>query len=397
MKKCTRSSIPTAPVYTLPRRRFLQAAALTAITPIGWTKPAQVPRTPTSIQICNRYDYKKVRETLGGMFDEVGGVRRLVKNKFVTVKVNLVNSPANVWSGVPYWLTTVAHPDVAKAAGSLLVEYGAKKVTFCDQLPFNEGHYPDFANYQYDIDDFNKAMDGKCEFENTRNKGRHGSYDLVKVPYGGLLTSAWEVNQSYTKTDIIVSLTKMKSHISGGVTLGMKNMFGIPPSSMYGADGLKEPNENATGYRSQTMHNCTDQPTTSVKTFNGKSIEGDHGYNVPQFIVDLNATFPVELTVVDGISAISNAEGTWGGSMVEVCRPNLLIVGRNPVCTDAVGAAVMGFDPDAADRTPPFSNGINCLKLGREMGLGENRLSMLDIVGVPIETARYNYQPTYQR
>ena len=118
---------------------------------------------------------------------------------------------------------------------------------------------------------------------------------------------------------------------------------------------------------------------------------------MPQFIVDLNAAFPVELTIIDGISTISNAEGTWNGSLVEVCRPNLLIVGRNPVCTDSVGAAVMGFDPDAADRTPPFANGINCLKLARNMGLGENRLSMLDVVGVPIETACYNFQPTYQR
>ena len=397
MKNYKHISIPTAPTFTLPRRRFLQTAALAAVSVPGWSKPAQVPRTPTAIQICNRYDYTKIRDLLNSMFDEVGGVRSLVKNQFVTIKVNLVNSPANVWSGVPYWMTTVVHPIVAKAAGSLLVEYGAKRVTFCDQLPFDEAHDADFAKYDYNISEFNQVMDGKAVFENTRNKGRHGAYDLAKVPYGGLLATAWEVNQSYTKTDVIVSMTKMKSHISGGVTLGMKNMFGVPPSSMYGEDGLDGPNENATGYRGQTMHGCTKKPSTSVETFNGKTIEDDHGFNVPQFIVDLNAAFPVELTIIDGISTISNAEGTWNGSLVEVCRPNLLIVGRNPVCTDSVGAAVMGFDPDAADRTPPFANGINCLKLARNMGLGENRLSMLDVVGVPIETACYNFQPTYQR
>ncbi len=388
---------PIAPMFTLPRRRFLQTAALAAVTPAGWASPKQAPRTPTAIQICNRYDYKKIRSLLGGMFDNVGGVRKLVKNQFVTIKVNLVNSPANVWSGVPYWMTTVVHPVVAKAVGSLLVEYGAKRATFCDQLPFDEGHNADFANYNYDIDEFNQVMGGKAVFENTRNKGRHGQYSLTKVPNGGLLASAWEVNQSYTKTDVLVSLTKLKSHISGGVTLGMKNLFGVPPSSMYGEDGLDEPNESATGYRGQTMHNCTKKPSTSVETFTGKTIEGDHGFNVPQFIVDLNAAFPIDLTIIDGVSTISNAEGAWTGSLVEVCRPNLLIAGRNAVCTDAVAASVMGFDPDAADRTPPFANGTNSLKLAREIGLGENRISMLDVVGLPIESARYNFQPTYQR
>ena len=44
----------------------------------------------------------------------------------------------------------------------------------------------------------------------------------------------------------------------------------------------------------------------------------------------------------------------WGAvDLHRRCREDdtgLLIAGRNPVCTDAVATAVMGFDPDAPDR-----------------------------------------------
>ncbi len=177
----------------------------------------------------------------------------------------------------------------------------------------------------------------------------------------------------------------------------MKNLFGIPPSSLYGNDLGDEPNEMAVDYRGDFMHSCQRKPLTSVETFTGKSVLDDHGFNVPRFIVDLNAAFPVALTVIDGISAIQTAEGWWNGSMVSVTRPGLLIAGLNPVCTDAVAAAVMGFNPDAPDRTHPFANGTNYLAMARRKGMGENRLDQLEIGGIGLEKARFEYQPTYQR
>ena len=97
------------------------------------------------------------------------------------------------------------------------------------------------------------------------------------------------------------------------------------------------------------------------------------------------------------ISTIQTAEGWWLGSMVSVTRPGLLIAGRNAVCTDAVAAAVMGFNPDAPDRTHPFVNGTNYLALARRRGLGENRLEKLEVAGVDIASARFEFQPTYHR
>ncbi|MFB3786247.1 MAG: DUF362 domain-containing protein [bacterium] len=397
---------PVCPGYGWSRREFLKsmvasAAALPAVSPIlaapRQSPPVPAPRALTSIGLCKRYDYAEVRRALSVMLDELGDVRSLVKNQFLTVKLNLVNTSEEDLGGLPLWLTVTVHPIVAMALGSLLADYGAKQVTYCDQLPFPALGEEAFAGYGYRLEDFNQAMDGKARFVNTRNRGAYDSYALVKVPGGGEIASCWEVNQTYVKTDVLVSLGKLKSHVAAGVTGGMKNLYGVPPSSLYGDDLGDEPKEDAVGYRSGTMHTCTKKPRTSVESFTGKVVEQDHGYNVPRLIVDLNAAFPIQLVVIDGISAIQSAEGWWIGSLVSVCRPGVLIAGRNPVCTDAVAAAVMGFDPDAPDRHPPFANGDNHLAMARRKGLGENRISALEIAGVGLEKARFEYVPTYQR
>jgi uncharacterized protein (DUF362 family) len=398
---------PRCPGGILSRRDFLKTAAATAaLLPVAeWTAAAAAasssggrpPRAVTGIALCKRYEFAEVRRELGRIFDELGEVRQLVRRKHVTVKTNLVNTSAEDVAGVPLALTVTVHPVVAMALGNLLVDYGARTVTFCDQLPFRTPDEEAFAGYGFKLPRFNSAMKDRTRFENTRNRGRHKSYALVKVPGGGELASAWEVNRTYVDTDVLVSLTKLKSHVSGGITAGMKNLFGIPPSSLYGDDLDKNPDEEAIDYRGKTMHACTHKPLTSVATFTGKSVEGDHGFNVPRFIVDLTSAFPPQLVVIDGISAIQTAEGWWNGSMVSVTRPGILIAGRNPVCTDAVAAAVMGFNPDAPDRTWPFVNGTNYLAMARRKGLGENRMAELEVAGVELEKARFEYQPTFRR
>lgn len=398
---------PRCPGGLLTRRAFLQSLAAVGAVGVGanrasWGAGAGVgqpacPRAVTSIGLCKRYDYAQVRRVLGRMLDELGDVGRLVRRRHVTVKVNLVNTSEEDLGGVPLGLTVTTHPVVAMALGSLLVGHGARSVTFCDQLPFRTADEEAFAGYGYGLQAFNQALQGRARFENTRNLGRHRRYAWVKVPGGGELASAWEVNPTYIETDVLVSVGKLKSHVSGGITGGLKNLFGVPPSSLYGEDLKDQPDENAIGYRSTTMHGCTCKPLTSSASFTGRSVEGDHGHNVPRFIVDLAAAFPIALAVIDGISTMQTAEGWWIGSMTSVTRPGLLIAGRNGVCTDAVAAAVMGFDPDAPDRTFPFVNGTNYLALARRRGLGENRLENLEIAGIGLETARFEFHPTYQR
>lgn len=399
---------PHCPGGTLSRRDFVKHAILAVAVPPAWlsssasaSEPAPgtspiPPRSPTAIGLCRRYEVDEVARTLGAMFDDLGGLDRLVRRRHVVVKLNLVNTSQSHLDGLPLWLTVTVHPVVALALGSLLMRAGARRVVYCDQLPFRGSAEEAFAGYGFQLAAFNAVMDGRARFENTRNRGAHRDYAQVRVPQGELAT-AWEVHRAYVETDVLISLTKLKSHVSGGITGGMKNLFGIPPSSLYGDDLLAEPSEDAIGYRSDTMHRCSRRPLTSVDAFTGRSVEGDHGHNVPRFIVDLAAAFPIAAVVIDGISTIQSAEGWWNGGMVSPTRPGLLLAGLNPVCTDAVAASVMGFDPDAPDRSLPFVNGTNHLALARRRGLGENRPAHLDVVGVPLDTARFPFQPTYQR
>ena len=400
------NNAPRCPGGLLTRRDFLKgtvAAAAIATVPSMNSAFSATPdnsnrlsKSPVGIALCKRYNYREVKKSLGKLFDEIGGVRALVKNKRVTVKTNLVNTSGEDVYGVPLWLTVTVHPFVAMAMGSLFVDYGAREVVFCDQLPFRLPDAKAFYGYGFNLKIFNDAMNGRAKFLNTRNKGSFKDYAFVKVP-DGELASAWEVNRIYADTDVFVSLGKLKNHVSAGITGGMKNMFGIPPSSLYGDDLKDEPDENAVGYRNQSMHNCTRKPFTSSETFTGKSIEGEHGYNVPRFVVDLAAAFPIHLVVLDAISVLQTAEGWWIGSLVSVTHPGLLIAGTNPVSTDAVATAAMGFNPDAQDKMLPFVNGTNYLALARKRGLGENRISNIDIVGVKLEQARFEYQPTFRR
>lgn len=395
---------PRCPGRILSRRDFLGGlagiASAAAVGSLGAVAPGgekSVPRAPVSLRLCKRYEFGMVREVLGRMLDEIGGVRRLVRNRHVLVKVNLVNSSEEDLGGMPLGLTVTVHPEVARALGSILVEYGARQVTFCDQLPFREPDPQAFDGYGFRIDDFNRVMDGRARFVNTRNRGSFRDYAYVRVPGGGILASAWEINRTYVESDVLISLAKLKSHVSGGITGGMKNLYGVPPSSLYGDDLGDRPDESAVGYRGDTMHNCSRRPLTSSTTFTGASVEGDHGFNVPRFIVDLASALPIDLTIIDGISTIQSAEGWWLGSMVTLTRPGLLIAGRNPVCTDAAAAAVMGFDPDAPDRSLPFVNGTNYLALARGLGMGENRLSRVEVGGIGLAAARHEFAPTYRR
>jgi len=64
------------------------------------------------------------------------------------------------------------------------------------------------------------------------------------------------------------------------------------------------------------------------------------------------------------------------------------------VATDAVGAAVMGFNPAAWGRhEEPFEFSLNHLVLARLRGLGPHRLDEIDIVGAALDEVRTSFKP----
>ena len=201
---------------------------------------------------------------------------------------------------------------------------------------------------------------------------------------------AWDVNEVYADTDVFVSMAKLKNHGICGVTLSMKNLYGCTPASIYGADaGIDEANENPRSNRAAVGHMGTRAPSRSSPGELSFGANHDPGYRMPRVISDLVAAMPIHLSIVDGIESLAGAELPRAGT--RPVKPGVLVAGMNPVCTDTVAAAVMGYNPRASRGEPGFPRCDNQLVLAEQRGLGSCDLKRIDVRGVSIEQALYRY------
>jgi uncharacterized protein (DUF362 family) len=106
--------------------------------------------------------------------------------------------------------------------------------------------------------------------------------------------------------DLLVSLPKMKTHHWVGVTLGMKNLFGLVPGAVYG------------------------WPKNVL-----------HWAGIDESIVAINSAVPRLFTIVDGI------EGMEGNGPIQGQRKpaGVIVAGADRVAVDATCCRIMGIDP----------------------------------------------------
>src|SRR6266853_1075119 len=106
-------------------------------------------------------------------------------------------------------------------------------------------------------------------------------------------------------SDFIVSMPKMKTHHWSGVTLSLKNMFGVVPGAKYG------------------------WPKNIL-----------HWKGIQESILDMCATVPVHFVIADAIVAMEG-NGPLNGNP----RPlNRIVLADDPVAADATCARLMGLD-----------------------------------------------------
>lgn len=123
------------------------------------------------------------------------------------------------------------------------------------------------------------------------------------------------------QADWVVSLPKMKTHHWAGVTLSMKNLFGVMPGMFY-------------GWPKNILH-----------------MEG-----IENSILDIHATLKPHFAIVDGITGM---EGD-GPIMGTPKQAGVLVMGRNLPAVDATACRVMGINPQkvrylaAAGRSAPI-------------------------------------------
>lgn len=167
---------------------------------------------------------------------------------------------------------------------------------------------------------------------------------IYPVPGGGQMFSQYLLPESAVEVDEFISLAKMKNHAFMGVTLSLKNLFGLMPG---------EPRGHARTY----YH---------------------HLVRMPYMLADLGRIFAPTLNIIDGLVGQSGQE--WGNGLDEspAVVANALVAGDHTIATDACAAWLMGHDPTSDWLTPPFHRDRNSLKVAAEGGFGTVDLQQID-------------------
>jgi uncharacterized protein (DUF362 family) len=130
----------------------------------------------------------------------------------------------------------------------------------------------------------------------------------------------------------IIDAAKLKTHSETGVTLGMKNMFGLLPEKMKFKYHLR---------------------------------------GISKVIVDINSVLKPRVTIIDGFYALEGP-GPVSGSPVKM---DLILAGRDVLAVDATACRIMGIDP--------FE--IYHVKCAYEKGFGEIMQGKIEVVGNRID------------
>ncbi len=161
------------------------------------------------------------------------------------------------------------------------------------------------------------GMKDMCERNNVEHLNLRYVEDKVElaIPDGEALKSI-TVPRIVTESAVI-SAAKLKTHVNTGVTLGMKNMFGLLPEKFKGKYHLK---------------------------------------GISKVVTDINTVLKPALTVIDGFVGMEGS-GPINGTPVKM---NLIIAGTDTVATDATACRIMGIEPHE----------IKHIRRAHEKGLG---------------------------
>lgn len=368
----------------------LQAAEGKSVYYPSVSLPKNLPTAPVAIERCRSYEPAKLRDALDASFNLIGGLKKLVENKSVSIKINVTGGPGTL-AKLPGYRTYQIHPNLLAALCAALNDAGAKRMTVLESQYSPKAPEELLAAGGWDIKAIQSAGGNRVTFEDTRNRGTWKQYSRLKVPWGGFLVPAFDVNPSYEKTDVFISLAKLKDHLSAGVTLSIKNLFGMPPTSLYGADA---PNENSLSYRGPVLHNGKVAIPSGVPQEIGEHVPVAWRYRVPRVAADCYGARPIDLAVIDGIETNRAGEGPWAVKAAPVA-PGLLLLGYNPLCTDAIATAAMGYDPLAAHFAWPFP-GENHLRLLHGVGLGEIDPKKIEVRGLALKDAVFPFNPKHE-
>jgi len=131
---------------------------------------------------------------------------------------------------------------------------------------------------------------------------------VARVPLTTGITNLKELwlPETLLSADFVISMPKIKTHHWAGVTLSLKNLFGVVPGSVYG------------------------WPKNVL-----------HWQGISNSIVELAAAVPVHFVIADGIEAMEGNGPLHGPTRHLGC----IVFADDPVAADATCCRLMGIDP----------------------------------------------------
>ncbi len=214
---------------------------------------------------------------------------------------------------------------VLEALLGLLRDCGAGQIVIGDG-PGKSGAFEGFeaAGYlplkeRFDV----RFVDLNTARTRTVDVPRHRAFERLEIPTVIL------------DADLFISISPLKTHVDGLLTLNAKNMFGVPPTRFYGS------------------------PRAIF-----------HLYGVNETVHDICRAAPVDYAIADATVAMEL--GVARGRAVPI---GAVVAGANLVATDAVSARLIGQNPHAC----PY------LAYLHEDGVGPLALDEIELVGDPLE------------
>jgi uncharacterized protein (DUF362 family) len=281
-------------------------------------------RPPSQVVIRRVASYREEIATL--IFESLTPFGLQVKGKSVLLKPNLVGLDPHGFINT--------HPTVIAAARECFLRMGASQVLVGD----------------------GPALDRDTEaiLESVRLREHLGPLrnvfidlnldDVQKVTFPTRASRLRELYlpKTYMGVDFVVSMAKLKTHHWAGVTLSMKNLFGIVPGACYG------------------------WPKNVL-----------HWAGIDRAILDINAAARPDFAIVDGIVGMEGNGPIQGQSKAS----GVLVFGNDPVAVDATCCRVMGLRPER-------------VKYLQQAGtlLGHLQADKIQQVGEQIEGVRQSFQ-----
>ncbi|MBD3183778.1 DUF362 domain-containing protein [Candidatus Poribacteria bacterium] len=321
-------------------------------------------------------------------------LKNIIKpDDWVVIKPNMVTSRSN--PNCSYWYKGIPHPGqvtdlrVIKSIINYIIENcNPRRITIAEggaEWKKNDEpgtppeqtedgwtvHWPEFENLSYVdmVDDFNKGYPGLVDIIDLNyddikfvavpdpNNSGIGAFQRVGadrrspeeygredyVPGTGTLRKGYYIPETILNCDKFISVPTMKTHLCG-TTLVLKNYIGILPNHPSGV------------VRKHDIH---------------------HG-DVQKGFVDLASYHPADYSIIQGFWSTEGNGPQWG----ENIRHNVVIATADPVAADAVGSAVMGFNPMDMDY----------IRYAARKGFGVYDLRHINVVGKTIKEVRRKFQ-----